>query len=562
MSAPDRSNRRIFLRQRASLDSDVVVSGRRFRAKVGDFSLSGVGVLIRDAVAPGPSSVYLTIRDLDVDTRGRVIWSRSAPEGMWAGIDLAGPLRGNLTHHRLSDLFLGIQKTRRTGVLRLTVELPINEIFFREGALVLPPSLQGYRDIGEILLGSGRITSDQYRRALDASKKTGRHPGAVLVGLGNLSAAELSAAVRKQAEEIALALFGVDRGSFVFTEAPVPENKGITFMLRMENLIYRGLKAGKRPEGTMRNRLPADAVLCFPPDSAAVLAGTALDEDGKEVCSLINGRRTVREILSLSSFHEAETLRTLSALYAIQAVENSGRQESEVPRSREEGKGQPEEEIPQVLLERMERIYREHRSLGYHRILDVDEGASAEEIKRAYHKMAKEFHPDRYLRFASDSLREKVHVVFSCINEAYRELYGTRKPPRSEAPVSKEKSQSETNRDLAKSRAKEGLLLFSAGRYEEAATFFGQAVYLDGTEPEYHHYLGMAFLNCKKMKPAEGSFKKALELDPTNAKYGAELGHLYLKLGFGARARTAFERALKCDPSDKRAAEGLRRLKG
>ncbi len=226
----------------------------------------------------------------------------------------------------------------------------------------------------------------------------------------------------------------------------------------------------------------------------------------------------------------------------------------------EDARDQRESGVDPVFAERIEKLYREYKSLDYYRVLEVGKEASVAEIKRAYHRMAKEFHPDRYLHIRSDSLREKLHSIFSYINEAYRELTSPRNFSRGTSVSKESETRHAYNKSLAKARFVEGRRSFGRGEYEQAATLFGQAVYLDESVAEYHYSYGMALLRKNEMKPAEESIKKAAHLDPDNSKYLTELGYIYLELGFRARARSTFEKALRCDPSDERALDGLKKL--
>ncbi len=229
-------------------------------------------------------------------------------------------------------------------------------------------------------------------------------------------------------------------------------------------------------------------------------------------------------------------------------------------RDQEKEIGQADASDDSEIERKIEKLYRASRSLDYYGILNVGKDATVEEIRRAYHRMAKEFHPDKYIHLESDSLKEKLQAVFSYINEAYRELTSSGKTRGSLPPQRETAASREQNRDLAKMRFNEGKRCFSSGQYEDAATFLGQAIYLDDTVAQYHYYYGIALLRKNQIKPAEEALKKASKLDPDNSVYIAELGHIYLRLGFMTRARSAFERALRCNPADRRAREGIEKL--
>jgi tetratricopeptide (TPR) repeat protein len=58
----------------------------------------------------------------------------------------------------------------------------------------------------------------------------------------------------------------------------------------------------------------------------------------------------------------------------------------------------------------------------YHQILDVDLAADAREIKRAYFRLSKLFHPDRYFRRNLGHYEQRLDRVFKKIAEAYELL--------------------------------------------------------------------------------------------------------------------------------------------
>ena len=57
----------------------------------------------------------------------------------------------------------------------------------------------------------------------------------------------------------------------------------------------------------------------------------------------------------------------------------------------------------------------------YYTILGVNKGASQDEIKRAYHKLAKEHHPDRFVN-SSESEKKYHENKMKEINDAYENL--------------------------------------------------------------------------------------------------------------------------------------------
>ncbi len=75
----------------------------------------------------------------------------------------------------------------------------------------------------------------------------------------------------------------------------------------------------------------------------------------------------------------------------------------------------------------------------YYKILELEPGASPEELKQAYRGLVKVWHPDR---FPDDlPLQQKAQGKLKEINEAYERLQSVRPRPRPNAPQSASRSQ-------------------------------------------------------------------------------------------------------------------------
>lgn len=57
-----------------------------------------------------------------------------------------------------------------------------------------------------------------------------------------------------------------------------------------------------------------------------------------------------------------------------------------------------------------------------HAILDVKPGADAKEIKKAYFKLSKEFHPDRFFRRDIGEFKQRLDRIFKRVQDAYERL--------------------------------------------------------------------------------------------------------------------------------------------
>jgi len=278
----------------------------------------------------------------------------------------------------------------------------------------------------------------------------------------------------------------------------------------------------------------------------------------KAILSLINNHtRTIKEIVGLSPFEEFETQRAIYALLCTRIIDlKEGTASEEV--SFEESMDNRPEDFREV-SEKVEEMFERYEALGYYDVLNLKETATREEIKRAFYRAAKEFHPDRHYYLPED-MKGKLHKIFTYITTAYSTLSS----PITRKEYDGRRAETKTAPPPAKATAREkfetGLMKLRAGLLSEAETLFAEAAYYDGSKALHHYYYGMALSGRGDFRGAEKALRRALGIEPENALYLVEAGHIYLSLDFHARARGCFERALKIQPSNASAKMGIEKL--
>jgi len=441
----------------------------------------------------------------------------------------------------------------------------LKKIYIKNGDMVFSSSNQEADRLGDILLEEGRITKEQFDQSAQLIKKTGKRQGTILVELGFIKPEELVWAVKYQVEKIILSLFSLKDGEFYFREGPLPHEEVITLSLSAANLIYRGIKDIKDLDYLQSLFPPTEAVLSFSPDPSDIFQDIKLDDTDRRILSLVDGKSTIKQILPLSPLDEFKTLKTLSALLSTRIIvdmeEFKPLLEPEVehgvrPSVDDIGEQTIDTEVSEEVINRINDMYKRHKSLGYYGVLGLQEYSSDDEIKKAYYRMAKEFHPDRHFHLSGD-MKDKLNEIFSYITKAYSTLTDPQKRKeydRKSTLITTKKTK------IAHDSYIDGRTEFRRGNYEEAARLFGIAANLDSSVAKYHYHYCLALLKLQRFKEAEGAILTAIKIDPFNPEYQVELGNLYLELGFPIRATRYFEDALKIDPTNKKAKEGMAKL--
>ncbi len=540
--------RRRFRRYKRETPVNIIRDKKAFEVRLLDYSPFGIRIKSRPIFQVGEEVDIIIDRH---HLKGRIIWV----SGENTGISIDGPIAGDLRSYRLWDLLVGLRRSRKTGILNLVSNEIKKTIYIKSGEPIFARSNIEDERFGEFLLKRGLITLDAYNHSVELMKRTGKRQGAVLVEAGYIKAQDLPRLVMAQIEEIiknALKLFS---GSFEFIEGPLPTEEIIILKLSLANLIYRGIKAIESFQFIRSEFDDLDYIPVPSTDPYDLFQDISLDDTDRRLLSLIDGKNTINDILKNSGLNHFETLKTLYALLATRIIElekhDKVKQDKEIISMDELIKNG---DLDEGFLREVEDLYQRLDMMTHYEVLGLNSNASASEIKRIYYSLVKRFHPDRYYRIGHNELKDKLSKIFARINEAYTILSDSTK--RYEYDSSLKKSSKST--DLAHENFEAGMKFYQEKSYDDAATSFGQAVYLDGSKPKYHFYYGLALREVGKYKEAEKSLLKAIELWPNNTDYVTELGYLYLRLDMKLRARKTFERALSIDPNNKKARDGLK----
>jgi curved DNA-binding protein CbpA len=209
---------------------------------------------------------------------------------------------------------------------------------------------------------------------------------------------------------------------------------------------------------------------------------------------------------------------------------------------------------------------RDHlRDASHYEVLGVQQGASADEIKRAYFDAAKRFHSDSFSGLDLGSARRAAEEMFAKVNEAYSVL--SDKNRRADHDVYLDRKAKGLPTDVgvilkAEALFQKGEALLKAGRWEEAEAQFRESIALNDTEAEFHAYLGMAMFR-RSGRPEDGiqQAQKALEMDGRLHSATLFLAQMYEAQGDVERARTQLRKAIEKDPDFAQAKDELRRLR-
>jgi len=244
---------------------------------------------------------------------------------------------GNLQTVAFSDLLQLFSAGKKTGTVSIVRGNIRKEIVFRDGNIITASSQDAEEDyLGQLLLKAGRITKTDLQRAIYMHKTSGKRIGQVLVEMKLVSREELALYLKQQIEEIIYNLFSWKEGEFVFREGQLPASREGLFELNTMNVIMEGTR--RIDEWVeIQKVLPRDnQVLCVAPRIQSKSDEVTLSLEEFRIITLVDGKRTLPDILEVSPLGEFVTSRAIYKLIAAGLVETTTVKEAEILDPREE----------------------------------------------------------------------------------------------------------------------------------------------------------------------------------------------------------------------------------
>lgn len=175
----------------------------------------------------------------------------------------------------------------------------------------------------------------------------------------------------------------------------------------------------------------------------------------------------------------------------------------------------------------------------YYAILGVEESAAPEDIRKAYLKLAKKLHPDRFPH--DEEAKAQAQAEFRLVTQAHyvlgdqsrKEEYdnirqlakarknlatGEPKDGKGETEAEKAASEGEIHLKWAAKHLERADDLFRKRRYQEAETAIKEAIRLVPDEPAYHTKLAEIYIARNWLTYARTEVETALRKDPRNAE--------------------------------------------
>lgn len=423
--------------------------------------------------------------------------------------------------------------------------------YFQEGSLIfIKTNIRGER-LGEVLLAKGKISHVTYD-SIPSLIQPDSMLGETLVQEKLISRQDLYEGLVQQMTLVTLNAFPIFDAEIVFRDRDRFFEGGLQQKMDLVQLIARGVRemsASPEMKEFLAARVPARA------DDRNL---SVLTDDERSVLELIDGEKDIGLLSASCSGGPEDLQKTFFLLFGLGLVDLRS-----IPKSASGGEA-PVSTAADLEARIADAADLQERlgGLDDYQVLEVRSDANEDEIKKAYFRMARKFHPDLFGRNISAQHKALVGAVFDGITKAYHNLLGKlAKPEKAAKAVGKASPVSPGKSKSTDTLFRQAKTLYNVARYEEAIALLEEAVRTKDDKGDYFLLLAMAQVRIPSLrKKAERSFLNAIALEPWNPEALIGLGMLYKKEGLMARARKQFERAVEADPEHAVARQELKAM--
>jgi hypothetical protein len=222
--------------------------------------------------------------------------------------------KGTLDSLSMTDVLQVVAMAHKSGCMH--IDHPSGEakrVYFENGAIVTASSTSPKDRLGELLIKMGLLTRPQLEASRAAEQATGIKQGAVLVNKGVVTEDQLNRALTRQINEIFFSLMVWQEGTFEFIEGEAPGADVFRVNTTVSSLIMEGTRQLDEWSLVQKVFPSMDVVV-----SMAFKAGGGdvhLQPDEWEIITIIDGKRSIREICAMSSASNFEVCKRLLTLH-------------------------------------------------------------------------------------------------------------------------------------------------------------------------------------------------------------------------------------------------------
>jgi tetratricopeptide (TPR) repeat protein len=528
-------------------------------------------------------------------------------------------MKGVLEEGVLPTLMRELYVGRKTGVLHFSREDQRYSVRFQRGHLVnATTNVTGDR-LGEMLVQDGLVSKEGFDRATELVIREKKRLGVALLELGLLDKEGLEAGIARHVHEILTRVFGWSEGTWEFVAEPegTVSADEITLKLSTGDVILEAVHGIQDPDVIRYALGDIDRMVALAADPLLRFQSITLTPTDGFLLSRIDGTLSAREVLQLSGTPAPESQKSLFGLLCTGIVEYK----DEVKKAKSPAAAAapasapapapaapapapapaaaaapaapapppgassapspppapPPAPVDDAAAERRREIMEAYEGLkqrNHFEVLHLTPAATELQVKEAYFRLAKRFHPDVHHGNSLADLRDKLEAVFIRLGEAYEvlrspktrvpyeerlghpELAPAPTPPRAPDAPPAPRDPAEAARE-AEQAIRRGEKLYEKEKYWDAIQVLEPAVQAAEGKTRQRGRIALArcyLKNPKWVKRAEEELLAAAQEDPRHVDPYFILGTIYKERGLRSRALTMFRKVLELKPDHPEAA--------
>jgi tetratricopeptide (TPR) repeat protein len=497
---------------------------------------------------------------------------------------------GSFSKKPFPHILVYLMQKRLGGTLEVRDRNDIVTVYFRDGMPGKVRSSARGKGLGQILLDLGLITDEQLKACQREMTTAGGFQGQILMRQGAIDAPTMIRGLRAQVLLKLVDVFAMTDAEYAFYDRVnllVGDGPDEVFPLDP----YPLLLAGVRSHGLKIRMEPVlDALkgrwAFF--EAVEPLKRFRLNQREQEICLALAARpRTFEELTAPGKFALQDVRNVLyvalitKELTLRDAPPDAGKPSLPPPqRPRLDSVAPPPVPSASALSPEAravrDRIVEKAAQLAtqnYFEMLELPLGAPAEEVRKAFFKLAKLYHPDRAAVGELADLKETLEYIFYNLSEAQttlidpdaREEYGAAisegikrtsimPPGAAEAEVAEALE--------AEKLFQKGVVLMKRGQYPKALELVDEARKMNPDEGEYMAvWSKLQLLTRGPSGPIDDiveHLRRAEELAPKSERVHLYLAQALMRADRTSEAKMHFEHALQLNPHNVEAARELR----